>query len=637
MDLPSTESPGGNACKILCLPFFDFMELDWFTFSLPEEFAPQILMKRPDFPHRVKVSEYHHVILNLDGAGYQILFYRAFPWWLLFSFLACAVLKWYKAATMLPTGEAKREDIPLRGVMLASPKAFCKAIKKATLDPSAAVETDGGTLLFSGNRLREHMSIFGASGTGKSQFLLAFLSSFFAHKPPETRVIVVDRKGEFYAHFGTPQDVLFNPYDERSVKWSFFNELDIPVDFSEMPPDIKSIATILYPTAGHKDIFWPDSASSAFCAAAAYCVKAGKVTNKELVSLCNAKLSDVLEAFKTLPEGMPEKGVLAELPEETSGSILVHLKNGVKTLAACRDGDFSIRDWIRNGSGNLFLSSAGKNDTAFMLILSLLIDLIGREVKELPDSGVGGVKYLFVIDELAAYPKMNTLHFLVAEARSKGVAVIVATQTIQKVFNVYGERDGKDILGNTKGKVIFRTIEAHNAEYLARTIGATEKERTTHARNENASTVLGRIDSRAGETTTKQIVSETVFLPSELSTLETGNAVVIHPCAGSFVSKLRFAPFKGEKRGIEFEPIHEKTVSAREFAEIEKRRLAEEAAKKKSEEEKKKAEEARRAAEAKKKREQEEREGIEILKQKIANGELNEEDGSEDGSEGYLL
>ena len=564
----------------------DFIEFDFVNFDLPVELEPIIRETYPDFPRTLNICLYHKV-LDLDNALYKTTFYKHFPWYLLAMTVCCVCLKWYKAATMLPEGEAKREDIPLRGILHVDPKTFCKRIRKKVDDPAAAVETDGGALLFSGNRLREHMSIFGASGSGKSQFLLAFLASFFANRNAETRVIIVDRKGEFYAHFGREGDTLFHPFDERSVKWTLFNELDIPKDFLVMPPDIKTVSKFLYPLTSSKESFWPDAAGRAFCAAAAYCVKNGTATNKELVKLCNAPLSDLVRAFKTLPEGMPEKNVFEDSPKDTTGSILAHLKNGTNALEVCQDGDFSIRDWIHNGTGNLFLSSAGKNDTAFMPILSLFIELIGREINDLTDSGEGGVKYLFVIDELAAYPKMAKLHYLVAEARSKGVAVIVATQTIQKVLNVYGDKDGKDILGNKKSKVIFRTIEAQDAEYLSRTIGTTEKERTAHAKNKNASTVLGRVDGRVGETITKQIVNDPAFLPSELTTLDPGNAVVLHPDAGEYVAKLKFEMFRGKKRGIEYEPIREKIVSAREYAEIEKERAAAEEAKKKAEQEEK--------------------------------------------------
>ena len=148
-----------------------------------------------------------------------------------------------------------------------------------------------------------------------------------------------------------------------------------------------------------------------------------------------------------------------------------------------------------------------------------------------------------------------------------------------------------------------------------------------------------------GETKTKQIVTEAVFLASDLMTLETGNAVVLHPCAGKAVSKIRFAPFSGKKQGIEFEPIKEKTVSAREFAKLAQKRAAEEAERKKKEaEEKKKVEEAQRAEEEKKKME-EEKKAIEELNRKIANGEFAEEEEErelgywpkekKDGNEGY--
>ena len=108
----------------------DFADFDWLTFSLPVEFQEQILDQVPDFPREVRVRLYHG-ILDLDGKGHKSFFYKVFPWYLLASFVSCALFRWYKAATILPDAVAKRDDIPLRGVIRVDPKTFCKVVEKA--------------------------------------------------------------------------------------------------------------------------------------------------------------------------------------------------------------------------------------------------------------------------------------------------------------------------------------------------------------------------------------------------------------------------------------------------------------------------------------------------------------------------
>lgn len=545
----------------------DFAGLEFFTFSLPVEWKAWILANFPNFPQQYPVNGYH---LLLDKLQRPIL-YKLFPFYFLGSTIVCLIYASKKLATVEKKPEPKKKDKYIRGVRRAGAAEFCQLIKKKISDPAAAVRVElpankHDLLFFSGNRLREHMSIFGASGSGKSQFLLSFLFSFLRHKQPGTRCIIIDRKGEFWAHFGTKEDILFHPFDKRSVCWSIFNELDIPKNFTEEPADVRAIAKILFPaTSSHKDPYWENAAADVFCSAVAVCIRDGKTTNKDLVNFCTDTAKNIIHAFKELPPGLAAGKVLGENPDSmTAGSILSTLKTGIRPLAVCEDGTFSVKNWIHNGRGSLFLSSAGKNDKVFIPVLSILFDMIGREIKELPDNGGGGVKYLFCIDELAAYRKLDTLHFLVAEARSKGVATIVATQTLQKLYQVYGEKDGRDIIGNTKTKIIFKAGEAQDAEYLSKTIGSGEIERSS--RSENVNSIFS--NNQPGATESKRITLESVFIGGELQTLDTGNAVILHPNAGEAVAKLKFSPFLRKKLNQEFVKVEEDSLPARAFAKI---------------------------------------------------------------------
>lgn len=572
----------GTLFKYLLSVLADWGEISFFKFALPTEWAGWILENYPDSPQVWPVKDYHLLLDNLQ----QPLVYEVFPCYFFVAVVVSLFSLKMEEGKKDRIPEAKREDVYSRGIRRVSPEAFCKKIRKEVKDPAAVVATDGGQLVFSANRMREHMSVFGASGTGKSQFLLAFLSSFFAHRQKGTRIIIVDRKGEFYAHFREEGDIIYNPFDERSAKWSLFNELEIPEGFTRIPPDVWAIAKILFPPPKNADPFWQDAAAKVFCSAVVSCIRTGKTSNQDLVDFCHQDWEAVVKAMKALPPGLDTGRIVSANPT-TGGSILSTAQNGVQKLSVCPDGDFSIRQWLHSGRGNLYLSSAGRNDSVFIPILSLMIDLIGREMKEMPDGGAGGVRYLIVIDELAAYPAMKTLHYLVAEARSKGVAVVIATQTIQKMLKTYGEKDGKDIIANTKCKVLFKMGEEEDANYLSKTIGNAEIQRTQRSDNKSTS-ITG--NQSAQRTKTKQIVQETVFLPSDLMTLPTGAAVVLHPCAGETVSKLQFEPFHGEKRDIEFWPIQERTVGARDYAEIEKRRAEVELERQKRENLRKRAE-----------------------------------------------
>lgn len=617
----------GTLIKYVISIVADWMDFPLLHFSLPSEWEKWILWKYPDFPRQYIVRDFHLLLDYLD----KPIFYKVFPYYFFTSIVLCLMLSKKHAKKKDQTLEAKKEDKYSRGARQISSEEFCEKIREEVEDPAAFVETDGGNLVFSGNRMREHMSVFGASGTGKSQFLLSFLSSFFEHKKQGTRVIIVDRKGEFFSYFREKEDIIYNPFDERSVKWSLFNELEIPENLNRIPPDIWAISNILFPKPKNADPFWQDAAAKVFCSAVVSCIREGKTKNQDLVNFCYQDWKTVVKAMSSLPPGL-DTGRVVAANETTGGSILSMAQNGVQKLSVCPDGDFSIRKWIHNGRGNLYLSSAGKNDSVFIPILSLMIDLIGREMKEMPDGGAGGVRYLILIDELAAYPAMQTLHYLVAEARSKGVSVVIATQTIQKLLKTYGNQDGKDIVANTKCKVLFKMGEEEDATYLSKTIGTAEIQRTQCS--ENGSSFLSIFSNQDRKTKTKQVIQETVFLPSDLMMMPTGSAVVLHPSAGETVAKIQFAPFHGSKHDIEFIPIQEKTVEARDFAELEKRKALEEEERQKRDHLRKRAEFARKREVERKKREAEMNESLLKMEREVEEPkEIEENRGYDD----YLL
>ena len=104
-----------------------------------------------------------------------------------------------------------------------------------------------------------HMLLMGAAGSGKSVLLNQLFNQINNRKSEENleRVVIYDMKGEFIEKHYTEDDYIFSPFDERTVKWSFFNEI-------KTLPDFDVISQSLYISPDPRNEYWYNCAKDVF-------------------------------------------------------------------------------------------------------------------------------------------------------------------------------------------------------------------------------------------------------------------------------------------------------------------------------------------------------------------------------------
>lgn len=473
--------------------------------------------------------------------------YYLFPFFFLAVFVGFGIRACVKISRMGAEETAKNQK-HLRGTRRIDAATFCKMSRRVK-DPATAIKTKTGYLVVSDKKLREHTLILGATGSGKSQLILNYLRDIVLKKGG-IKLVAVDRKGELWAHFGNPKkDFLFHPYDQRGVSWSIFDEVKIELDdlgkMSKIPDDVSAITSILFQldTRRGDDAFWYAAAASVANSAICYCLLNGLLTMKALLDVLAKPAVELDKLFATLPPALQAgRQGMGDPTGKQAGSVLAICAETMKALSPFYDspGGWSAREWINSGSGNLFISTAGRNDVIFARVVSLVIDLIGRELKQFPDDGQGKTKVLFVVDELGSYPQITTLIWLLTLGRSKGVATIIANQTISKIEKVYGRDEAHNLFANLKTKYIFMMPEPTDADYCAKMIGSAEVERTSKSENRSAG-IFGRRNGDSNNTG-KQITQDLPFLASDLQNLQAGEAVTIHPNLLPAVAKVQYLP-----------------------------------------------------------------------------------------------
>ena len=127
-------------------------------------------------------------------------------------------------------GKSKKmvKDDHIRGAKLLTNNEFFKNLKK--FDKSELSIKIDDKFVFPRELENRHRLILGSTGSGKSNYMNIDLDETFKRKKDENlkeKIICYDVKSEYVEkHFEEKRgDLIFYPFDKRSVTWSFFDEV----------------------------------------------------------------------------------------------------------------------------------------------------------------------------------------------------------------------------------------------------------------------------------------------------------------------------------------------------------------------------------------------------------------------------
>ena len=321
---------------------------------------------------------------------------------------------------------------------------------------------------------RRHILLLGTSGTGKSVSLnhyLATLKERRASTEEVNKCVIYDVKGEFCGKHLEEGDLVFYPFDKRSVPWSFFNEV---LDY----PDLDVLCTSLYePPKDSKDAYWYNAARDVFRTGLFYLLREGQTANRQIWEFFSQPLHYIRDCLYTLP--VREMGALKHIDKADSNqaasiiSILQERLTFFRYLTD-RDGSFSFRTFIRDDSDrrNLFLMNIRQYDAIFRSLMTFVIDIMTREVLSLSDSFTRRIT--FVVDEFGSLAKMPCIFDFLTMGRSKGGFLVLANQDLGSVSNIYGSDRKETFFNNFNVHLIFRLNDPTTAEFLSKAFGERE-------------------------------------------------------------------------------------------------------------------------------------------------------------------
>jgi len=349
-----------------------------------------------------------------------------------------------------------------------------ESITQERADGSDAEHLQLGPVRLPHKVARTHTLILGTPGTGKSVSLnnyIVTLNRFKATTEHAAKAIIYDAKGEFAGKHFSEAEVIFYPFDTRSVRWSFFNEVR---DY----PDLDVLSTSLYePPKDTKDAYWYNAAKDVFRTGLFYLLKTGRKTNGDIWEFFCQPVSTIREAFQTLP--IRETGAIKHIDKTDSNQAASVISILQERLTFFRyltdtDGPFSFRQFIREESDrrNLFLMNMRQYDAIFRPLMTFVIDMMTREVLSLPDSYTRRITFL--IDEIGSLSKMPSIFDFLTMARSKGGFLTVANQDLGAIADLYGNDKKDTFFNNFNLHLVFRINDPTTAEFLSKAFGERE-------------------------------------------------------------------------------------------------------------------------------------------------------------------
>ena len=201
-------------------------------------------------------------------------------------------------------------------------------------------------------------------------------------------------------------------------------------------------------------------------------------------------------------------------------SVTTSTLSSLAYVATQRAAPFSIREWVRNGSGVLFIPYAADQ---IPVLRSLVATWVRLAIVETMRSANAERPLWFVIDELDALGAIDGLKDALARLRKFGGRCVLGFQSIAQVSSTYGNGDAQTIVENCGNSLILRCSAAEGggtARFASQLIGEREIIRTERgSSSSNPSLLSGGGGSHTSSSESERHVTESAVLASEIEQL----------------------------------------------------------------------------------------------------------------------
>lgn len=313
-------------------------------------------------------------------------------------------------------------------------------------------------------KAREVLSFayFGGQGSGKTTALKFLLRQLIGRK--DTRLVLLDQKGDLTAEWPASDVILFAPHDQRSYAWDIGSDVTGEIAAQEF-------AAILVPAEGAETV-WPQGARQIIEAVVIALQRQhgtdwGFAELLEILQSSPEKLRDTVEPVR--PDALSFLGI-DDNGEFTRTSIgyITNLQTAalplLRPLALAwghipKAERVSLHSWLHN-KGPAAQTLILQNNTDFPEISAgWMRQVIQRLVRISGSSSFEDDperRIWFILDEFPQLGHMPDLLRVPETHRSKGGTLVLTAQSISQVYSIYGRDDGDTLINLMQTKIILK-------------------------------------------------------------------------------------------------------------------------------------------------------------------------------------
>lgn len=348
------------------------------------------------------------------------------------------------------------------------------------------------------DQLSKHLLLLGGIGSGKTNVFNFIIQQIAKGMTQDDVMIIFDTKGDFERHFYHPRDpnhiMIGNSprYQQVTRHWNLFYEaLQNNARLRDIEVTAKEIASQLFRGRGSEtQPFFAQAATDLVAKMIIHHIReyvrtrdSSKLNNQNLVSRLRGagiqEFTNILQAegnrdFRNAQMyiGMPNQpltgqalGVFGEI-----GSMVNDLFVGIFGDGTGDSKDFSMRQIVREkGQKIVFVEYDLSIGEVLGPIYRLLFDMALKEALSRSNEHEGSV-YL-IIDEFKLLPNLMHIDNALNFGRSLGVKVVAGIQSINQLYDIYGEYRGKALVAGFMNSFCFQTWDADSREYISKRFG----------------------------------------------------------------------------------------------------------------------------------------------------------------------